>query len=445
MLQEGGVADIRHSGFQENVDATSFGIGIVNLGGEVQCDLAGCFPVCTVCQSSSPTPQPTVEQGQSPPPTPRPSFEGALSPSPQMKTIVIFTFTIAAVAGFMIVVICVVMVRRACRRGDGYQFGETRFYSNQQPLLRLDGARNDHDVEPEELVELVEYPVMRSYEFSPAPVFVVAQTSMRIVLWSPGMAETAPMALNPVGCLLSDLPFVNASDGYRLHRVLGRIFEAPARHEHTRTFMLHMFAGNRHVLLDMVAAHVSVTESESIIVMTGRVVDSGLAGLMACKSAMSPSEANHDVVNEDEVLRSVSQAGSIKGGDDNGDGSHDPVPPAHDKVCSAISSITMPSMVSHGPVPSAHDKMSSAISSITMPSMESHDPVPSAHDKASSAISSITMSSMASAMESSVESITMREIKQKVGPSVYDMIMCHVRTDTTVCPSKAVTRDSGKA
>ena len=421
LLQEGGVADIRHSRFQENFDATSFvgGIGIVNLGGEVQCDLAGCFPVCTVCQSSSPTPQPTVEQGQSPPPTPRPSFEGALSPSSQMKKIVVFT--IAAVAGFMIVVIGVVMVRRACRRGDGYQFGETRFYSNQQPLLRLDDARNDHDVEPEELVELVEYPVMRSYEFSPAPVFVVAQASMRIVLWSPGMAETAPMALNPVGCLLSDLPFVNASDGYRLHRVLGRIFEAPARHERTRTFMLHMFAGNRHVLLDMAAAHVSVTESESIIVMTGRVVDSGLAGLMACESAMSPSEANHGVVNEDEVLRSVSQAGSIKGGDDNGDGSHAPVPPAHDKVCSAISSITMPPM-------------------------ESHDPVPSAHDKVSSAISSITMSSMASsAMGSSMESTTVREIKQQVGHFVYDMIMCHARTDMAVGPGKAVTRDSGKA
>ena len=372
LLSEGGVADLRHSTFEENVDATSCGIGVVNLGGEVHCDLAGCFPVCTACQSSPPTSQPTLEHGQSPPPTPRPSFKGVLSLSPSSQPTVASKpsraqiKTAAVVVGFVLVVIGVVMVRRTWSRGVGlHHVGETQFPSNQQSLLRLGDARNDNADETE-MVQLVESPVMRSHEFSPAPVFAVARGSMRIVLWSPGMNETAPMALIPVGCLLSDLPFVDPSDGYRLHRVLGRIFEAPGEHEHTRTFMLHMFAGNKRVLLDMVATHVSVTEAESIIVMTGRVVDSDLAGLMAYESAVTPSEVNHDVVNEDEVIQSVSQAGSIKGGDDNGDGSDGPAPSANDNMSSTISSITMPLMV----IPSsANDSKSSTISSITMPSM----------------------------------------------------------------------------
>jgi hypothetical protein len=179
---------------------------------------------------------------------------------------------------------------------------------------------------------------------------------MRIALWSPGMAIVAPTHISPVGWLLSDLPFVNEADGYRLHRMLGRIFEAPGEHDSAQnTCVLNLFAQSKHVLLDMVATHVSVTESEALIVMTGRLVDSDLAGLMACASAVAPNEANHDAsendANENEIdnltrfreLRSVSQAGSVKGDDD-----ENPAQAAIDNASSTISSITMPSMAGGG-------------------------------------------------------------------------------------------------
>ena len=82
-------------------------------------------------------------------------------------------------------------------------------------------------------------------------MFVVTRESMRIELWSPGMAIAVPTSRHPVGKLLSELPFVDDEDGYRLHRGLGRIFEAPGEHDHSRTFMLHLLAGHRRVLLEV--------------------------------------------------------------------------------------------------------------------------------------------------------------------------------------------------
>ena len=135
---------------------------------------------------------------------------------------------------------------------------------------------------------------MESFKISPAPIFVIGRNSMRIVVWSPGMAMAAPMFVEPLDCLISGLPFVNESDGFRLHRSLEQIFEAPADRDNGRTFMLHLRArSERVVLLEMIADYF-VTEDEPIIALTGREVDSELATLMA----------------------SVSQAGSIKGGDD---------------------------------------------------------------------------------------------------------------------------------
>ena len=93
---------------------------------------------------------------------------------------------------------------------------------------------------------------------------------MRITLWSPGMASACPTRGSPVGWLLSNLPFVDSNDGYRLHRSLARIFETPGEHDHTRTFMLHLLAQNSRVLIEMVATHVLVTESEPVIVLTGQ-------------------------------------------------------------------------------------------------------------------------------------------------------------------------------
>ena len=142
--------------------------------------------------------------------------------------------------------------------------GASELSSNQQSLL----ASN---TEPESSLELVARSVIQSHETSPAPVFVV-DGSMRLTLWSPGMKIAAPMLQDPVGCFLSELPFVNAIDGYRLIHFLERIFEAPAEHDKTRICMLHLRAQNKHVLLEMVATHFFVTATESIVVMTGRQV-----------------------------------------------------------------------------------------------------------------------------------------------------------------------------
>ena len=149
-----------------------------------------------------------------------------------------------------------------------------------------------------------------------------------------------------MGWLVSDLPFATENDGYQLHRMLGRIFEAPDEHDHTRTIMLHLFSQNRPILLEMVAAHVFVTESESAIILSGRVVDSELAGLMA-NGAVSLSESNCDVNEKEKAalfreIRSISQAGSIKGDDDDR-----PLPATtnHSKPSSIMSSLTAPSSI----------------------------------------------------------------------------------------------------
>ena len=54
------------------------------------------------------------------------------------------------------------------------------------------------------------------------------------------MNVAAPTLVTPVGRLLSELPFVNDDDGYRLHRILGQIFEAPDEHDYSQTFVLHL-------------------------------------------------------------------------------------------------------------------------------------------------------------------------------------------------------------
>jgi len=211
--------------------------------------------------------------------------------------------------------------------------------------------------------------IMRSYETSLAPVFVVSRNTMRISLWSPGMALAAPMVVvNPVGSLLSELPFVNSADGYRLHRFLGRIFEAPAEHDHTRTFMLHLAAQNKRVLLEMVATYVLVTETEPTIIMTGHQVELDLAGLLACESVVSETTQDGAYEADGSVrFRSVSEAGSINGDNEPGakemdiaraaiaalesiDGTLDYVMD-HDvgAACSTISSLTMPSLLDQAP------------------------------------------------------------------------------------------------
>ena len=321
LLQKGSMAELSHSVFHTNFASNSSDdVGIANHGGELRCTYeGGCLPACTACLSP-PTAHPTEDLSlrgtqrptvaslivvlfddvfavvTTPAPTPTPTVSKSSQRPASGRTRLMVGILVGCLALMMIGVVLWRFTRRY--RGFGFDSGGGRGFelqqagddlmpSNQQRLLRLDDASNIASV-------------MKSYEHSPAPVMVVCCNIMRITLWSPGMKIAAPMVVDPVGCLLSDLPFVNESDGYRLHRLLGRIAEAPAEHDHTRTFMLHLVTRHSHVLLEMVATHFFVTESEPIIVMTGRPVDSDLAGLMACNSEQ----------------QSVSQSGSTKDNDD---------------------------------------------------------------------------------------------------------------------------------
>ena len=126
------------------------------------------------------------------------------------------------------------------------------------------------------------------------------------------------MVANPVGCHLSDLPFKDATDWSQLHRFLGQICDAPHEHDHTRTFMLHLAAQNRHVLFNMTATLIDAAGSESAIVLTGRQIDANLAGLLtAHENAVAESSTDEDNgPGEFLTLRSVSHSSSIYGDDD---------------------------------------------------------------------------------------------------------------------------------
>ena len=355
LLHKSGIVDLLHSTFQANFDANSStnGTGIVNLGGEVLCDSLsgphardiGCFPVCTACVSPPPTPQPTtVEILPSPQPTGKRNNFGVW-------------FSLAFGLGLALALLMVGVLGLWRRRM--FCFGvisncrtiDLQAEENlpNQPFLRPDDATVGSSAEPRS-IELVTRPViMKSYENSPAAVFVVALKTMRITLWSPGMSIAVPTLVHPEGWLLSSLPFVNESDGYLLHRALGRIFEAPDEHDERHTFVLHLVCQNKEVLIEMVATHVTVAESDPIIVMTGRIVDNHLAGLMSRKSAVATSEISADEHQDDHSdrhsfrFRSVSQAGSSKGSDE--EDVPLPINRDADEKASSISSLSMPPSV----------------------------------------------------------------------------------------------------
>jgi hypothetical protein len=108
--------------------------------------------------------------------------------------------------------------------------------------------------------------VLVSHNCSPAPFFfAVCFKSERIALWNPGMAAAAPMVVGPVSSRLSNLPFVDTRDVPRLCRFLGRIVDAPDEHNPT-----HVTNNKRILLLEVVATLIRGTNSELLVVLTGR-------------------------------------------------------------------------------------------------------------------------------------------------------------------------------
>ena len=384
LLYKEGVFDLlRSTTFQANFATNSTdGTGIVNLGGEVQCGTPGCLPVCTTCASTPPTPQPTaVEVLPSPPPSGGRKNPGIWS-------------SLAFGLGLALALLMVGALRVSRRRGvccfgrifDGRTIDlHAEENPSSQPFLCLDDATAWSSTQPQSVELVSRSVVMKSYEFSPAAVFVIAHKTMRITLWSPGMAAAAPTLVHPLGWLLSDLPFVRESDGYLLQRALGRIFEAPDEHDETQMFALHLICQNREVLVEMVATHIVVAESDPIIVMSGREVNSDLAGLMSRKTVVAASETSADENKDGHSdgqssvfkFRSVSQAGSSKGSDDE----EVPLPTNHcdavqkEMASSTISSLTMASALAYLYCDADQEEMArSTISSLTMASALTYPP-----------------------------------------------------------------------
>ena len=381
LIHSEGTLELTSSVFRFNeADSTA---GVVNLGGQIDCYSMECLSACTACvlvPSRMPSP---------PPSTPRPTVEPTAARGSKTDVNNRTWLVFGLVFGWCLLFVwwCRIVrhrAGRACGFGLDPDGGAAELPSNQQSLLQLDNATTESgsiELDASDLpsnqhldnattesgsIELIERSVMiKSYETSPAPVFVVGRESMQVSIWSPGMAIVVPTLMDPVGSLLSHLPFVSTRDGDRLNQFLRSIFEAPAEHDHARTCMVHLRANNnRPVLLEMVATHFHVRESEPIIVMVGRQIDSDLAVLLASETVPATSEANHDV-NRDDVcwdgsvshLLSASQAGSMKGDDDD---LHSKaiihVPNGNPLVMPTVE----PSLISNG----------SVVSSITAPTMD---------------------------------------------------------------------------
>ena len=318
--------DLFGSVFETNLDNTpDDGIGVVNLGGRVHCHTNGieCLSICTTCQYDDnvlltlpPTSQPsqllTLPPTSQPsqlltlPPTSQPTIVWAASAKPKLDWTPNW-IGVAVVIGVALLVGCRFLVANVC-----YSCGTRRRSASYSELLNPaeqtdgiglelppEGARfasgtDSGDSGPES----VPSSVMASYENSPAPVFAISRNSMRIIVWSRGMEILTRMLETPVGCLLSDLPFVNCSDGPRLQRKLGEFCDARAGPGADRTFMIHLRTHNENVLLEMVA-NVFTTENEPFILMQGREVNSQLASLMV---AASIQETMSDVKEDDTLV-----------------------------------------------------------------------------------------------------------------------------------------------
>ena len=64
-MLSGGTVELWSTLVTTNYDAETSGIGVVNLGGQVQCDVEHCLPICTICLdvgwvTLSPTSQPAT-------------------------------------------------------------------------------------------------------------------------------------------------------------------------------------------------------------------------------------------------------------------------------------------------------------------------------------------------------------------------------------------------
>jgi len=107
-------------------------------------------------------------------------------------------------------------------------------------------------------------------------LFLTDASSLILVRSGPGMSAAAPMIEDPTDQLLTALPFASPCVGIRCHNTIRRTF-VTGEQESVQVIMLHLMTRNGNTLLEMVA---NKSIGSDIVILTGREVDSNLAGLL---------------------------------------------------------------------------------------------------------------------------------------------------------------------
>lgn len=104
------------------------------------------------------------------------------------------------------------------------------------------------------------------------------------------MSIAAPLIADPRNQLLGTLPFSSASGRDQCQAVVRRAFDATDdKHQRNVYVMLHLKTKNGPTLLEMIANVVQI-DSDSVVILTGREVDSSLTGLLHHEGSVAPSE-----------------------------------------------------------------------------------------------------------------------------------------------------------
>ena len=334
VMQAGGSAALLSSVFEFNFAANSTdGYGIVNFDGRVQCDRFGfgCQNVCTICCRERLCRDDDDDDDASDSKTQSNRTSHAekyirlkpvrLQPLSAATVVIclmcsgLCLLAIIASRGYRGYGICAALIRAEHSHGvelytvlpvesgdndspasNAATYDSVQETNVEEEIVRLDEGESEHTANAADDQRPFKWPGNRErsiitglpqslpwavMEASSAPMFVIGRSDkgFLIKLCSTGMSKTVPMHVDPVGRFLTDLPFVNAHEGAECRKKVESIFEAPAEHDKSQTLMLHLCVPNGTVLLEMTLG-VFVTASESIIVMTGREVESGLAGLL---------------------------------------------------------------------------------------------------------------------------------------------------------------------
>ena len=175
MIRNSAEIDLVNSLFDSNYDAAIPGTGVVNLGGQVQCDVEhqeDCLPVCTKC----------LDGRETPPPTPHPATRATLPPTFQPAGPPTNKQKPTALAGTISALLVLVFVTGSIlihRRVNASTPNSEELTTSTQSLTRsLLGANSV----PNPPVPHVSFAVLQS---SRAAIFVVGRT-LRVEHWSTG-------------------------------------------------------------------------------------------------------------------------------------------------------------------------------------------------------------------------------------------------------------------